>query len=134
MTLAYPPQTHVMVPPSLRDRLKVLSSEKRVPQSEYVREAARYVLATYGAPDSPPFPKRLGRSANLVSIVFRLGDPDLHEGLRALSELTRVGVGEYMRIGLEYVVATHEGPAMSLATRLSSMLDAVEHSLLEAAS
>ena len=134
MTIAYPPQTHVMVPPALRGRLKALSSEKRVPQSHYHREAARHVLATYGQSDSPPFPRRLGRDANLVSIVFRLGEPDLHEGIRALCERTRVPLGEYMRVGLEHVVSTHEGPALSLAVRLGQVLDAAERLVQEAAS
>ena len=134
MTLAYPPQTHVMVPPTLRDRLKALSHEKRVPQSHYHREAARHVLATYGEPDSPAFPARLGRDANLVSIVFRLGEPDLHEGIRALCDRTRVSIGEYMRLGLEHVVSTHEGPALSLAVRLGQVLDVAERLASEAAS
>jgi predicted DNA-binding protein len=123
-----------MVPPTLRDRLKALSHEKRVPQSHYHREAARYVVATYGQPGSPPFPVRFGRDANLVSIVFRLGEPDLHEGIRALCERTRVPLGEYMRVGLEHVVSTHEGPAVSLAVRLGQVLDAAERLALEAAS
>lgn len=134
MTLAYPPQTHVMVPPTLRDRLKALSDAKRVPQSHYIREAARYVLATYGDPGSPPFPARLGRDANLVSIVFRLGEPALHEGIRDLCERTRVPLGEYMRMGLEHVVATHEGPALSLAVRLGQVIDAAQRMAAESAS
>lgn len=108
MTLAYPPQTHVMVPPSLRDRLKELSRATRVAQSHYHREAARLALSAYGGEVRQPFPPR-GATTGFVSIVFRLGDPDLHEGLRALSERTRVGVGEYMRLGLEAVITAHEG-------------------------
>lgn len=109
MTLAYPPQTHVMVPPSLRGRLKALSQATRVPQSHYHREAARHVLAVYGGNVPPKFPPNETTYSGFVSIVFRLGDPDLHEGLRALAERTRVGVGEYMRLGLEAVVTAHEG-------------------------
>lgn len=108
MTMLHPPQTHVMVPPSLRDRLKDLSKATRVHQSHYFREAARHVLAVYGGETPQRFPPR-GATTGFVSIVFRLGDPDLHEGLRSLSERTRVGVGEYMRLGLEAVVTVHEG-------------------------
>lgn len=108
MTLAYPPQTHVMVPPILRDRLKALSDATRVPQSHYHREAARHVLFEYDRSFPSPFPSR-GATTGFVSIVFRLGDPDLHKALRNLSERTRVGVGEYMRLGLEAVVTAHEG-------------------------
>lgn len=108
MTLAYPPQTHVMVPPSLRDRLKALSQATRVPQSKYYREAAEHVLFTYNRSSQEPFPPKEKPGAGFVSLVFRLGDPVAHEGLRALSERTRVGVGEYMRVGLEYVVTKYE--------------------------
>lgn len=102
----YPPQTHVMVPPELRDRLKALSQASRVPQAIYLREAANLVLGQYHLlvklgerrPEDAP---------NLVNLVFRLPD-DLREGLRDLSARTRVRVGEYMRLALESIVTRYE--------------------------
>lgn len=96
--------THCLVPESMAQKLRLLSALTRIQQSVYLRDGVRDGLKKYGARRGTALPRATKLTERMVSLTPRIPKAEL-DGLKELSERTRVRQSEWLRLFLQDVLS-----------------------------